>query len=160
VTAATVVLWIHLAAVAVWTGGIFALVFVALPALRSGAPAPAAGARLAARMMGRFQRISRELLLLVLLTGLFNLMRAGTARGFDFEAPYVRALFLKAGLFAAMVLVQGWQALRLTPDLAEAAVDASADTLRPFYRRFLGTSLALLLFAFAAMLLGLELGRP
>ena len=75
-------LWLHLIAIVLWVGGLFAIAFGFIPVLRKGTDSASAAARLTATALGRFQRISRELVFLILLTGIFNVINAGVARGF------------------------------------------------------------------------------
>ena len=148
-------LWLHIAAIALWVGGLFAVSFVMVPVLKQGAGSPEKAAALFTRGLERFQRISRELLLVILLTGIFNLANAGMARGFSFGAQYLTMLGIKVGLFVTIAAIQLWQSLRLAPAIQAAA--SIPETSSGLYRRFLLTSLLNLGLGAAAVLLGLRL---
>ena len=151
------ILWLHLAALAVWIGGLFAVSFVLAPLARTRVSSASEGGRLVAHTIQRFQRISREVVLLILLTGLFNVINAGMARGFEFGGPYMRTLFLKVGLFVAVVVIQGWQSFRLAPRFAAITEETPAEVAKRYDRRLLVSSLASLLLAVIAILLGVRL---
>ena len=148
---------------ALWVGGLFAVFFVLVPVLKSGIASPKESARLVAMAVQRFQRISREVILLILLTGIFNLILAGVARGFQFSAAYLTMLAAKVGLFAAIVAIQAWQSFRLAPALVsitsgtEQASGPAPAAIKRLQRQALVTSLLSLIFAVAAILLGLRL---
>ena len=150
------VLWLHLAAMAVWVGGLFAISFVAIPVLRQAVDSPALAARLAARTVRRFHRLSVEVVVLIVLTGIFNVMNAGIPRGFQFGAAYLQLLLLKLGLFLAIVGLQAWQAFRLAPAMA-ASPDPAPEVLRSLHRRLFWTSMLNGVLALIVVLLGLKL---
>ena len=157
VTFSTFVLWLHLSAIAVWVGGLFTVSFVSVPVLRAGVDSPTDAARLAAMMLRRFQRISREIILLILLTGMFNVINAGMARGFNFSDSYILTLLVKLSLFVTIVAVQAWQSLRLAPALGTVANHPTGEDTARLHRRLMLTSLINLVLGVAAILLGLSL---
>ncbi len=157
----TYVLWLHIAAIVVWVGGLFAVSFVLVPVLRRGIDSQQEVARLVTMVLRRFQRISRELILLILLTGMFNLISAGVARGFNFSATYIVMLVIKVTLFVVMVAIQAWQGFRLAPAFA-SLVSGTEQTVVPgavkrLRRRALATSMLNMVLAATAILLGLGL---
>jgi putative copper export protein len=141
---------------AVWVGGLFAIPLVAVPVLRQSLDSPAEAARLAARTIRRFHRVSVEVIVLVVITGIFNVMNAGMPRGFQFGAAYLHVLFAKLGLFLLMVGIQSWQAWRLAPAL-QASPDPASGDLRTLYRQLLWTSILNVGLAVVVVRLGLEL---
>lgn len=162
-TFTTLTLWLHVAAVVVWVGGLFAVSFVFVPVVRTGIESPALAARLAAAVMGRFARISREMIFLIALTGVFNLISAGNARGFHFSTTYIAALLAKVILFAAIVGIQAWQCLRLTPALVSHASGSNPGTdpvpvpLETLKRRAVVSSVVNFVLGLSVILLGLGL---
>ena len=109
----TVVLWIHLAAVIVWVGGLIVMPFVVAPAIRR---LDAGRSReLLEALSRRFLRLSRELVLLILLSGIFNVISAGAASGFSYGSRYLIVVGIKFGLLLVMAANQAWSALVLAP---------------------------------------------
>lgn len=159
-TFTTFVLWLHLTLVVVWVGGFFAVGLVVVPVLRSGADSPQAAARLAGAAIQRFGRISREIVFLIFLSGVFNVINAGMPRSFRFGAEYMSTLGVKVALFAAVVTIHAWQSLRLAPALTATATsgERAEPTARLLYRRLTWTSLAGFAIAVTVVLLGLKLG--
>ncbi len=161
-TFTTFSLWLHITAFVVWVGGRFALAFVLLPVIWSGIESPKEAARLVAMSVERFQRISRELIFVILLTGLFNLINAGIARGFNFSPTYLIMLAVKVSLFLVVVVIQFWQSLRLVPALVAVASDtepghAPPQALKRLRKQFFTTSLLSVVLAAALIFLGLGL---
>lgn len=154
ITFRTFILWLHLAGIAVWAGGLFILPFVSVPALMSAIDSPTHAARLAAMMIRRFQTITWKLILFIALTGIFNLMISGVSQGFDFGDSYLRALLMKLSLLVVVVTIQAWQSYRLGPAFASTTEPEAA---RRFYRRYLLTSILNLFLVAAVILLGLKL---
>ena len=129
VPVSTLVLWLHVTAIVVWMGGLVTVSFVLASATARG-DSPHAVARFAATVAARFQRVSRELVFLILLTGIINLIYVGVARGFSFGSTYVLTLVFKVSLFVAMITIQVWQSFRLAPRIVAMASEMeSADQL-------------------------------
>ena len=113
-----VVLWIHLAAIIVWVGGMIVVPFVAMPAVRRfGAEhlAPERATALVETLVGRFQRFSRELFFTILLTGIFNLINAGWLTNFSYPSAWLQLVGAKFILFLTMGINQAWYSLKLVP---------------------------------------------
>lgn len=113
-----VVLWIHLAAIIIWVGGMIVVPFVATPAVRRfGAEhlAPERAAALIETLVRRFQRFSRELFFTILLTGIFNLINAGWLTNFSYPSAWLQLVGAKFVLFVAMGVNQAWYSLALVP---------------------------------------------
>ncbi len=153
ITFTTFILWLHLAAISLWVGGLFAVSLVSVPVLRREIDSPGDSARLVQGVVRRFQRISREVLLIILLTGAFNLLNAGMAHGFHFSGSYLFLLGVKVTLFLVMVAIQIWQTYRLIPALDPAASGASGRHIRRYYL----TSVINLVLAVTVILMGLKL---
>lgn len=119
-TAQTFILWIHLGAIVVWVGGMVTIPFVAAPVLRRAADHDAVIA-----LVRRFQRLSRELILIVLLTGIFNLIFVGLWTDFRFSVEYLTFVAAKFVLFIALIANQMWYSYRLVPRALESTRDAT-----------------------------------
>ena len=72
-------------------------------------------ADLAVAITRRFQRLSRELLLVIVLTGIFNLINVGFPTGFEFPRTYWLIVAGKVTLLAVMAANQAWYSLSLVP---------------------------------------------
>ena len=113
-----VVLWIHLAVIIVWVGGMIVVPFVAMPAVRRfGAEhlAPGRATALIETLVRRFQRFSRELFFTILLTGIFNLINAGWLTNFSYPSAYLQLVGAKFVLVLTMGINQAWYSLKLVP---------------------------------------------
>lgn len=108
-----VVLWIHLAGVIAWVGGMIVIPFVVIPCLRRFLPERAD--ELVERLVLRFQRLSREFIFIILLSGIFNVINAGVMTGFSFGTRYLQLVGVKLVLFLGMVGIQLWYSLVLIP---------------------------------------------
>lgn len=157
----TLVIWLHLAAIIAWVGGLLAVYWVCVPVLmREARPQ---SARLVARVVHRFQRISWELVAVIVVTGIFNVLRVGVARGFGFDAAYVGMLVGKLCLLVAIVALQAWQSFRLVPAFVAVASNASPISgseppeFTRFRRRAFASSLLAVVLAAIAVFLGLLL---
>ena len=153
-TFSTFVLWLHLAGIAIWAGGLFVIPFVVVPGLLGEADPQSHRAQLATTLIRRFQSLSWRLVLYIVLTGIFNLMASGVSRGFAFPDAYLHTLFGKVGLFATVVAIQAWQSYHLAPALM---TDAASSAARLHYRRFLLTSILNWILVTVTMLLALVL---
>ena len=93
---------------------------VVLPAARR-----ANASDLAVAIVRRFQRLSRELLLVIVLTGIFNLINVGLPVRFSFPEPYLWIVGGKVALLALMAGNQAWFSYSLVPQARpNAAVSA------------------------------------
>ena len=157
----TFVLWVHLSTIVVWLGGLFTVVFVLVPVLARKTTSPKEVAGLVEGVLKRFQRISREIIFLVFLSGVFNIILAGMARGFSFGSTYMQILTIKLLLFIVIIVVQAWQSSRLAPSFVAMAAEADVDSMGPaskrLQRRLYLTALLNLVLGVTVILLGLKL---
>ncbi len=123
-TVRTIILWMHLAAIVTWLGGMVAVPFIAAPVLRSSA-----GLEAIQILVRRFQRLSRELVFVILLTGIFNLIFVGALSRYDFSAGYLGVVGAKVGLFLIILGNQLWYSYRLVPKWVESGEGARAATI-------------------------------
>lgn len=140
-TVRTFILWLHLAAIIVWIGGMVTIPFVAAPVLRR-----AGGPDAVATLVKRFQRLSRELILVVLLTGIFNLIIVGAMSRFQFSPQYLTLVGAKITVFIALIANQLWYSYRLVPRSPESSRAAT------------WSAVANAVFAAVVVYLGLSLG--
>ena len=121
----TLSLWLHIVAVALWVGAIAFFLFVFGPAVYT----LPAGAGVRALNHGRrsLEALSWIAMILVLITGLFNLVARGAGSGFELGAGYYTVLSLKLFLFLAMVFHHFLQALKYAPEIASHTARAKAD---------------------------------
>lgn len=132
-TARTIVLWIHLSAVVVWLGGMVAIPFIAAPVVhRSAGPAAVE------MLVRRFQRLSRELVLLIVLTGIFNLIFVGALTRFSFTAEYLGLVAVKFTLLLLMLGNQIWYSYRLVPAWVRGSEGSRTASLSAFTNVVLG----------------------
>lgn len=141
ITFRNVVLWIHLATIIVWVGGMIAIPFVVAPAVRR--IVPDRGEEVVEQLVRRFQRVSRELVFLILLTGIFNVMNAGAAIGFNYSGRFVQIVGTKLVCFIAMAANQAWYSLVLIPQrkTRPAAWAAGANVLLAAVALYLGLTI-------------------
>lgn len=127
--------WLHVLAATVWVGGIFFLVLVVVPWLRSGAPQdPGAFLRDTGE---RFRTVGWACFAILIVTGSFNLWMRGVRLGSlaDPEwwtSPFGSAVALKLAVFVLVLAVslvhdfsvgpRATRAIRTAPRSAEAAV--------------------------------------
>lgn len=129
ITFRTVVLWIHLASIVTWVGGMIAIPFVVSPVVHR--ILPERGAELTEMLVGRFQRLSRELIFLILLSGIFNVINAGALVGWAYSTRYLQLVGVKVVLFFVMVANQAWYSVVLVPrrDARRAGWSAAANVI-------------------------------
>jgi putative copper export protein len=143
------VLFLHLAAVVVWIGGM-AWMTLALQSTKHEAPHEN---RLLADLYRRYRAISWEAVGLLILTGLFNLINAGYGIGFGFSPAFLSTLAIKMALFAVLLGLHAWHSLVLLPRLLSRRPEQPAPPLGPA----LYVSLLNLALAFTVIFLGLGL---
>ena len=156
----TFVLWVHVSSVVVWLGGLFTVTFVLVPVLARKITSPQEAAGLVHDVIKRFQRISREIVFLIFLSGIFNIMLAGMARGFSFGSTYMQILTVKLLLFVVIVGVQAWQSSRLAPAWVAAAqreADVMEPAVRQLQKRLYLTTLLNMALGVTVIMLGLKL---
>ena len=135
---ATLIVWLHLMAVAVWLGGAAVLRLAILPDLGGGAPA-AAAARRACFLTSRAMEV-------VVITGVLNVLDRGMASGMAFSRGFVAMLSIKLVLVIVMAALQVWMAMAWKRE-------GLADDLAA--RRSRGALTAQLVLGAVAVLLGL-----
>ena len=123
----TIILWMHALAGAGWVAACVCFVIAGL-ALPSGSNEQRSFALVAAPRIVLFNLVAA---ILVLLSGVANLILAGMARDFHFSTEFWRTLAVKVVLFITMFVVLRWtlSAARHLRDDAEpsALLDALSD---------------------------------
>ena len=110
-------IWMHVVTVVCWIGGIVFSAFVAGPVL-TGKSALAGGSPFHERVVHRFQRLSRELFFLILITGIFNLVNRGIINGFNFSSTYLIVLGTKFSILLCIAGLQVYYSMKLIPRLS------------------------------------------
>jgi len=153
--------WTHIVAATVWMGGMFFLVLVVVPWLRSR---PREGAAIFLRETGRrFRNVGWICFLVLMTTGTFNLWMRGV-RFSDFVdaewlvSPFGRTVILKLGVFAVVLVLSAvhdfWLGPRATEAIERDPRSSRADGLRRRASRLgrVNAVLALVLVALGVML--------
>ena len=153
--------WLHILAATAWVGGIFFLVLVVVPWLRSGGTTQA-GTFL--RETGeRFRNVGWACFAIVLVTGTFNLWVRGVrladfARPEWLSSPFGKTVLLKLGAFVLVLVVSAIHDFVVGPKATAAITrDPRSPEAARFRRRAsllgrLNALLALVLVALAVMI--------
>lgn len=137
---------LHVAAGAVWLGGVTGLVLVL-------APSAGVDPRRAGTTVARFSELGAWLVLVLALTGVTLGWRTlGTVEAL-FGTDYGRTLLVKAGLALCVVAIAAWNRYRLVPAVTTGAPGSGAATPAAVARRRLGRTVLA-----ETALLGLVLG--
>lgn len=103
------VLWLHIVAAAVWVGGIVFLGAVAQPVLKELIPDPVERSKFAGKIGRRFNAVGWTSIVLLVLTGLYNLVRISGGIGnmpqVLFSFNYGRILNAKLALVVGMIVI-------------------------------------------------------
>ncbi len=158
ITFKILVLWIHLLAVMIWLGGLFFFAIVVMPALRKSLRTPGEFFRLAEKVLSGFDAYSKEVIGVIVLTGIFNLINTGWLRRFHFSSDYWWLLSFKLGIFCVMIALHLVLRRSLIPGLALLAEQENHTAERArLYRKYLVLIALLLMLAAVAVLMGLAL---
>ena len=134
--------WVHLFATVVWIGGIFFILFVALPGARKNLELPG-------KFMGdlgkRFMPLANFSIMLIFATGIVMSLSAG--RFSEMGSIQSQILFIKVSAASVMAGVPFYRGLFLTPKIgkmtAEAAPGDSIAKLQQLSLRLVKTNLLL-----------------
>ena len=100
--------WLHFVAVAIWIGGLAALVFVLSTLLRASA---SNGERIFARTVSRFSNLALASVIVIGVTGTFQAwLEIGSWEGL-FQTNYGQSILIKIGLMAVMVVAGAFNLL-------------------------------------------------
>ena len=109
--------WLHLVVASVWAGGLAYMALVLFPVLRRAAPSPEERRRLLARAVPRFSRLAVFSVLVLAVTGTYNLLIHSTNLTSIAGSAYGWVLAAKIALFVALVAIGAVNLLRLSPRL-------------------------------------------
>ena len=128
----TLVLWIHLIAVIIWIGGIFFNMVVVTPTLRKQLSSQQAFLQLSMGILQRFNRFTKELVGVIILSGIFNLINHGWLIDFNFSATYLQFFVLKMIIVVAIIILQSLLSLVVMPKwLAASTEQDEANSPKP-----------------------------
>lgn len=158
--------WLHVLAATAWIGGMFFLVLVVVPWLRTGT---GAGAGVFLRETGeRFRTVGWVCFAVLTVTGTFNLWFRGVRFSSFADAQwratdFGQAVLWKLGLFGLVLLVSGYHDFFIGPRAAKAIEQEERSAQTQSLRRrasLLGRLNALLALAIAAVAVMLVRGAP
>lgn len=108
---------VHIFTAVVWIGGIFFILFVAIPAARKNLEQPG---KLMGAFSKRFTPLANVSILLIFVTGIFmSLSTHSFSEIVSFESPWSRALLAKIFLALVMAGIHFYRGLVLAPRIAK-----------------------------------------
>jgi len=116
---------VHVAAMALWSGGLAALL-LALPAATRALSDPADRTRLLAAALARFSPLALAAVGAILLTGVVQSLKLLDLPGDLLDSGFGRAVLVKAALLLALIGLGAWQRRRSLPRLRALAAGAAA----------------------------------
>ncbi len=114
----TVFTWIHLISAVVWIGGIFFILFVALPSAKKTLEQPG---KLMGAVGKRFVPLANISILLIFMTGIF--MSLSTHRLTNFSNLWPQTLFVKVLIALVMASIHFYRGLVLTPKIGRLTAE-------------------------------------
>lgn len=114
----TVVTWIHLLSAVVWIGGIFFILFVALPTAKETLEQPG---KLMGAIGKRFVPMANISILLIFLTGIF--MGLSTHKVTNFSNLWPQTLFVKVLIALVMTGIHFYRGLVLAPKIGRLTAE-------------------------------------
>jgi putative copper export protein/methionine-rich copper-binding protein CopC len=112
------VLWVHVAAVGSWLGGLLVLILVGLPAVKKAGPSEGGLPRLA-RLVNAFSRVALVAVAFIVVSGAATSFLVGPGLMEIVESTWGRTLILKLALLAGAFLLGFYNWRRVRPALAE-----------------------------------------
>ena len=123
--------WLHILATVVWVGGLVTLAWLVIPAAR-GSLEPAAYGALLEKVESRLQGVGWFSLVLLTVTGMFQLSANANYTGFlAINNRWALAIVLKHLAVGAMVLVSAYLTWGLMPELRRAALRQAKGLAAP-----------------------------
>ena len=127
----TVVTWIHLLSAVVWIGGIFFILFVALPSAKKTLEQPG---KLMGAIGKRFVPMANISILLIFITGIFmSLLSHIFSELVSLNSLWTQTLFAKVLTALAMAGIHFYRGLVLTPKIERLTVEA---VWQKFFKNF------------------------
>ena len=127
----TVVTWIHLLSAVIWIGGIFFILFVALPIAKKTLEQPG---KLMGAIGKRFVPMANINILLTFITGIFmSLLSYIFSELVSLNSLWTQTLFAKVLTALAMAGIHFYRGLVLTPKIERLTVEA---VWQKFFKNF------------------------
>jgi hypothetical protein len=145
----TAILWIHAAAGALWVGACACFVIAGL-ALAAGSVEQRNFVENAAPKIDLLGLVAAVVLLV---TGFFNLITAGTARRFVFSTEFTTVLGIKIALFIVMVFVLT-RSMRVLAGVKAVLARGRSDEIPTSMRRMVTAHIAIVAMGGIALILG------
>lgn len=118
--------YLHILAMSVWVGGMFYIMLVEVPVLRSNLGASEFSSNMT--LLGkRFQKVGWILLLLLLITGLSNIMLEDSIADMMKNENYSKSIAIKLILFTLMIINTAIHTFYLGPKMSTLAEKASSE---------------------------------
>lgn len=118
--------YLHVLAMAVWVGGMFYIMLVEVPVLRSSLGASEFSSNMT--LLGkRFQKVGWILLIILLITGLSNIMLEDSIADMMKNENYSKSIAAKLILFTLMVLNTAIHTFYLGPKMSTLAEKSSTE---------------------------------
>jgi len=146
---ASAILWTHAAAGALWIGACACFVIAGL-ALGAGSVEQR---NFVERAAPRIDLLGLAAAIILLATGLFNLMTAGVSRRFAFSTAFMTVLAIKVALFIVMIAVMTW-AMRVGAVIRAVAARGRVDAMPAAMTRMVQAHLAIVAMGGIALILG------
>ena len=123
--ALTIAYWLHMLATVVWVGGLAALMLIVVPAARKSLPQEGY-ADFLGLAQGRLQQLGWFSLLLLIVTGLFQMIAHPAYEGFlAVQSPWAAAILFKHLTIGLMIAVSAYVTWGLTPAMRRLALRQS-----------------------------------
>lgn len=118
--------YLHILAMSVWVGGMFYIMLVEVPVLRSNLGASEFSKNMT--LLGkRFQKVGWVLLIILLMTGLSNIMLEDSIADMMKNENYLKSIVVKLILFTLMVINTAIHTFYLGPKMSTLAEKSSTE---------------------------------
>ena len=118
--------YLHILAMSIWVGGMFYIMLVEVPVLRSNLGASEFSSNMT--LLGkRFQKVGWILLLLLLITGLSNIMLEDSIADMMKNENYSKIIAIKLILFTLMIINTAIHTFYLGPKMSTLAEKSSSE---------------------------------
>jgi len=145
----TAILWTHAASGAIWVGACACFVIAGL-ALDAGSVEQR---NFVAGAAPKIDRLGLVAAVVLLGTGLFNLMATGVSRRFAFSTAFMTVLAIKVALFIVMIVVMTWS-MRVGAVIRAVVARGRADAVPGAMRRMVKAHVAIVAMGGIALILG------
>ena len=118
--------YFHILAMSVWVGGMFYIMLVEVPVLRSNLRASEFSSNMT-QLGKRFQKVGWVLLIILLMTGLSNIMLEDSIADMMKNENYLKSIVVKLILFTLMVINTAIHTFYLGPKMSTLAEKSSTE---------------------------------